>query len=513
MMSGRWRLLALTLLMAAGMAATVLRLGVKVQLEFGALSPRALSQLRHRSSVADTAVPDVVPDPSEFVQRNGTQQAFAFSEPPRTVKPRPECVATRRCAALQPSAPDADSATATAMAPRVNIAMISHGWEATAGSYHTSESIKGPKLSLEVAIQGVLRVTQCPIHLVLVTGRPEEAHLRGFLQPLARWRCDFSFEFVRLNAALLDEWMSGIGHTASHRTGRAGNVKFFYSTLFPRLDRVLMLDSDVIVATDICILWAHFDRFGPEQLYAFAPQWKLLNPAKDNQFNAGVGLLRLDRMRRVGWHKLARDAIAYWDGKGMQPKCCAHGDQSAFHMVRFYRPSAMPEPLPRWWNINKCHRYHGLQQDLVPVPRNANGTRNASVGAATIINASSSATRGGANTSARGVARVPTVLGTHPPPPGVFVGLVHLGCCKLCTRAKIGSRWAQLYDWNLGARLTKYDHPSCLGAAEEVALTGAGDRNLVHSDLAPSPPAAGTRRERHAASPAKNASAAAKGTS
>jgi hypothetical protein len=294
---------------------------------------------------------------------------------------------------------------------RLHIALISHGWH-TAPHYHDDTTIKGPTMSLRMCIAGILKYTTSPVSLYFVTGERDEPPIRELMRGVRFWRRRLEWRFVRLDEAQLERWMDAIGHRATHRTGQAGNVKFFYPLVFPRLDRLLMLDTDVLIDHDLTDLWMHFRHFEPRQLYAMTPQWASVHPTKDNQFNAGVMLLRLDRMRAAarpgGWLQLAKESIDNWHAKGMKPPCCTHGDQTVFHMIRFYRPTASlgrsPAAwIPRHWNINKCHGYQGV--------RDSGG--------------------GGGNS-----------LPKHMP----FVGLVHLGCCKKCTRAKIGPRWARLVD-------------------------------------------------------------------
>ena len=275
---------------------------------------------------------------------------------------------------------------------RMVIALISHGWKAS--GYESNETVKGSKMSMPLTLKGILRtVKQCSsFRIYFVTGDEDERRIRGLLKPIQHAPVNFTYQFVGLNETQLEEWMNFINHKASHRTGPAGNVKYFYPLIFPKEERMMMLDTDVLIGRDLCQLWNEFNKFKPEQLFAFAPQWPTVDPHKDNQFNAGVALLHLERMRQANWLQLSKDSIENWAEKNMKPKCCAHGDQSAFHMVRFYRPSTLGY-LPRWWNINKCHNYQNI----------------------------------------------------HRKPKGSFVGLVHLGCCKMCTRSKIG-RFASLFD-------------------------------------------------------------------
>lgn len=298
----------------------------------------------------------------------------------------------------------------------IHVALISYGW--TAAGYYDASSIKGPGTSLRVAVKGLLRSASdaSRVHLHFVVGPTDQTETEALMDSLAAAlssrRCAVQWDFTPLNETQVDEWMRAIGHTASHRTGYAGNVKFFYPLLFPRIDKLLMLDSDVLIAADVGRLWQHFARIErhAQQLFAFAPQWPVYDRLKDNQFNAGVGLLRLDRMREAAWITLARDAITRWTQQSQRPPCCAHGDQSVFHMIRWLRPETMPPTamLPRAWNLNKCHRYQGL---ATPAQQRA------------ALHASTTAD---ANSTLR-------------------VGLVHLGCCKMCTVAKIGPVWGALF--------------------------------------------------------------------
>ncbi len=272
------------------------------------------------------------------------------------------------------------------------IALIAHGWNAS--GYEDTTTIKGRKMSMELTLKGLLRTLSplCRMHLYFIVGIDDERRIRQFLAPAtAPHESAVTYSFLQLDEPQLAAWLREIGHAPSHRTGPAGNIKFFYPLIFPHEEQVLMLDSDVLIGRDVCQLWAEFRRFPRDALFGFVPQKPKVHPHADNEFNAGVGLLHLGRMRAAGWLDLARNAIRHWAAKGMHPPCCAHGDQSVFHMIRYMRPGTL-RLLPRWWNINKCHKYQHIDRN----------------------------------------------------PPGSFVGIVHLGCCKMCTRAKLWPRWVVL---------------------------------------------------------------------
>lgn len=236
-----------------------------------------------------------------------------------------------------------------------------------------------------------------------------------------------------------------------------------------------MLDSDVLVDRDICELWEHFQFFPRDQLFAFAPQKVPMQISKDNQFNAGVALLHLERMRQANWLTLARSSIAAWDASPSQsPKCCAHGDQSVFHMVRWYRPLVFQYVLPRWWNLNKCHSYMKFEEHYRRFIDRRNTESHQRKKRCWLLNdlSSNSTTLAQVIEHTKVTPKFSELViqtehspqqshgalnhqqeryvmdGTKPllDEEDVFVGIVHLGCCKRCSRRhlKSSARWQRL---------------------------------------------------------------------
>jgi len=100
-----------------------------------------------------------------------------------------------------------------------------------------------------------------------------------------------------------------------HYSGVYGLLKLTLPALLPSaLDRVVVLDTDVALATDLCDLWRQFEHFPshaslglvenqsdwylPVKLWwRRRPPW----PALKRGFNTGVILMRLDRLRAMNW--------------------------------------------------------------------------------------------------------------------------------------------------------------------------------------------------------------------
>ena len=414
------------------------------------------------------------------------------------------------------------------------VCLISHGWKA--GGYESPHTIKGSQQSLPLALKGILRSLaqeevagdssqggdelnstspgerseqqMCKaLHFVFIVGQEDEVRIRKLLEPIhyTPGPIPVSYQFVHLNETQLAGWMDHINHRASHRTGAAGNVKYFYPNIFPNVNKVLMLDSDVLVVKNVCELWRQFGKFKAKQLFAFAPQWPQLHPTKDNQVNAGVALLHIERMRNhhlssgsylaeeggqpgttqkealatktslprfsnspgYGWLELSHKAIANWGAKKMQPKCCAHGDQSAFHMVRFLEPATMGY-LSRSWNINKCHDYQkyprasrAKMRELKLEKQQRKDLEAADHGREAPDNE---------ELQPAGVSLLP--IDYHK------VGIIHLGCCKMCTRKQIGD-WAAAY-YDLVANVSLREDFLVVPPSGEAAV---GDKTSLQSRL------------------------------
>lgn len=88
-------------------------------------------------------------------------------------------------------------------------------------------------------------------------------------------------------------------------------ARLFIPDLFPALDRVIFLDTDLIFMRPLEDLWAHFDYFDSKQVAAMAPELFHYENSKRNKvpyygetgLNAGLIHMDLERMRGMegGW--------------------------------------------------------------------------------------------------------------------------------------------------------------------------------------------------------------------
>lgn len=92
---------------------------------------------------------------------------------------------------------------------------------------------------------------------------------------------------IRLvNMDCLEPWrtLEGLIHPdTKHRHPRLF-VKLFTHVLFPHISRIILLDNDLIVVSDILELWHQFDNFAPQEL---------VSAAVDQRFVAETGRRKL----------------------------------------------------------------------------------------------------------------------------------------------------------------------------------------------------------------------------
>ena len=114
---------------------------------------------------------------------------------------------------------------------------------------------------------------------------------------------DFDVEIVRRDELPVDpEMISLVRHVSP-----TAIFKFFIPELFPELDKILYLDSDILILGDLQPLW-HEDVSGAyaaavcdnQTIVGHEGHLKWLEFAHERYFNSGVMLLNLDKMRKDG---------------------------------------------------------------------------------------------------------------------------------------------------------------------------------------------------------------------
>uniref|UniRef100_A0A8C6U0Z3 LARGE xylosyl- and glucuronyltransferase 1 n=1 Tax=Neogobius melanostomus TaxID=47308 RepID=A0A8C6U0Z3_9GOBI len=169
---------------------------------------------------------------------------------------------------------------------------------------------------------------------------------------------------VRVNFYDGDELKSEVSWIPNkHYSGIYGLMKLVLTKTLPSaLQKVIVLDTDITFATDIAELWAVFHKFKAQQVLGLVENqsdwylgnlwknhrpWPYSHPALRRDFNTGVILLLLDRLRKLRWEQMWR-LTAERELMGMLSTSLA--DQDIFNAVIKQNPF-MVYPLPCYWNV------------------------------------------------------------------------------------------------------------------------------------------------------------------
>jgi len=144
---------------------------------------------------------------------------------------------------------------------------------------------------------------------------------------------------------------------------------FAHEVLPPWLDRIIMLDTDIVVQDDIALLWREFDSFDSEQLFGMALEMDLayrgchIPPHKDTRtyqgFNGGVQLLSLAAMRRNPVYNYVISPTIFQPWFAAKKSLCTQKQDWVLGDQDFYAVLAESHPewyhaLPCRWNIQLC---------------------------------------------------------------------------------------------------------------------------------------------------------------
>lgn len=156
------------------------------------------------------------------------------------------------------------------------------------------------------------------------------------------------------------------------------------AVLPPDVDRVIVLDLDIVLLDDIGALWRVFDDFGPDAVLGMAADQasfyhKVIGVCG---FNSGITLARLDRMRALDWPRLLHaETVAFCERTGAR---LTFPGQDPDVVTSLARP-ALYHVLPCTWNYqtkpsdrssSAClctnagpvHLLHGNSQSFLKAP-------------------------------------------------------------------------------------------------------------------------------------------------
>ncbi|KAF7232190.1 hypothetical protein EG68_05547 [Paragonimus skrjabini miyazakii] len=144
---------------------------------------------------------------------------------------------------------------------------------------------------------------------------------------------------------------------SSHYSGSRSYIKLFLPDILSQsVEKVIMMDADMLMNKHICELWDQFNQFTSTQIFAMiretAPYfrkylgrkyWPSLGPG----YNAGLILLHLKRIRSINWESLWGDSLQYLSSQLVK---LPTAEQDVLNRIAHVHNHTLHE-LPCTWNV------------------------------------------------------------------------------------------------------------------------------------------------------------------
>lgn len=221
----------------------------------------------------------------------------------------------------------------------IHIAIVCAGYNATR--------------SVVTVIKSILFYRKNPLSFYFISDEVGQKVLRNLFDS---WQVPaIKVNYYLANAKLRSEvnWVPN-----KHYSGDYGLMKLILPKILPdKLQKVIVLDTDIALATDIGDLWKHFSLFKKEAIGLVENQsdwyrgtlWRNYRPwsAIGRGFNTGVMLLKLDELRNFNWSNLWRQIT---EKELLTMLSTSLADQDVFNAVIKSNPNLVYK-LPCQFNV------------------------------------------------------------------------------------------------------------------------------------------------------------------
>ena len=153
---------------------------------------------------------------------------------------------------------------------------------------------------------------------------------------------------------ILNEW----GLKLKHHGGLPAVAKFFLPSIVLKSTKTILLDLDIIVGSDISLLWSEFNNFASDTVLAFPS----LRGRPYDKFCSCVGLLHLERMLGFGWKlENATARPRPFIPAVLKSVNLGTADQTLFNSMWYFHSRNNPafyQVLSNSWNLHSCRDNH-----------------------------------------------------------------------------------------------------------------------------------------------------------
>jgi glycosyltransferase-like protein LARGE len=224
--------------------------------------------------------------------------------------------------------------------------------------------------SFYIAFKSLLQQRSTRLDIHVITDTSTQLSLTQLCQSWQLQDVNVTVHFIE--PMLKDvEWIP-----TAHAAGKYGLVKLMIPQLLRSVTQVIVLDCDLVVVSDISLLWQQFATFTHSQAIGMVPQqsdWYLGNvsdtranvvwPANGRGFNSGVLLLHLTKLRASkqysNWTSLLRIALQIRQRTGL-------ADQDVLNLLSVHHPHLFAT-LPCGWNL-QLHSHSSFKTCLAHSP-------------------------------------------------------------------------------------------------------------------------------------------------
>lgn len=229
--------------------------------------------------------------------------------------------------------------------------------------------ICGTQLSDAVAemqplLKSMLLLASAPIRIVFLTDASGAKRLRRlFATDLAWFRRPLRVDIIHIRESDIDKFVLKlrVDPDSDIRAGRWALAKLMVPWLVPGVEKVVIVDTDMIFVKDPMQLWEEHNVGGTDWVY----RMPLNRRHSVDAICSCVVLVRCDLARRMLMYPtMFKAALAsagekerrwYDERKGLWR--LVHADQGLLWVTMHKYPKAFSE-LPLMWNREKCHNYY-----------------------------------------------------------------------------------------------------------------------------------------------------------
>lgn len=219
--------------------------------------------------------------------------------------------------------------------------------------------------SFIVVLKSLMFHRHCPLHIHFISDGIAQSSLSVLLNT---WSLPF-FKYTFYSTEAIKSMISWIPN--GHYSGIFGLMKLTLPYVLNHTDKVIVMDTDITIVSDVTDLWKIFKQLIEEQKiiglvenqsdWYLGTLWKDHNPwpAIGRGFNTGIMLMNLKEMRKFGWSEtwriITKDTLP-------SHKYTSLADQDIINTVIKWNPSIVYR-LPCIWNIQLCD--HSLSTDCL----------------------------------------------------------------------------------------------------------------------------------------------------